>query len=96
MEDRKINVHDHLQRYCSSLGHKVPFEYCRRMNASLPCTKILDCWKNIFPVNEFIKQNYTVDEIASIFEPAKPKLVQIFELMKKAEESVKSKQRKGS
>ncbi len=66
------------------------------MNASLPCTRIIDCWKNIIPVNEFIGQNYTADEIALIYEPAQPKLVQIFELMKKAEENVKTKQQRDS
>jgi hypothetical protein len=96
MEDQKIDIHDHLQQHCRMLGHKVPFEYCRRMNSSLPCSKILDCWKNIFPVNEFIKQNYSEDEIALIFKPVQPKLVQIFELMKKAKENVKSKQQKDS
>ncbi len=94
MEDQKIDVHDHLQQGCRMLGHEVLFEYCRRMNSSLPCNRVLDCWKNTFAVNEFIRLNYTNDEIAIFLTPAKPKLVQIFELMKKAEENVKSKRQK--
>jgi hypothetical protein len=57
------------------------------MNTHLPCNKILDCWKNILPIDEFIRQNYSDDEMATFLAPAKPKLVQIYELMKKAGDS---------
>jgi hypothetical protein len=87
MEDQKIDAHDHLQQHCRSLGHRVPFEYCRRMNTDLPCNKILDCWKNMLSIDKFIRQNFTDDEIAAFLAPTKPKLVQIFELMKKAGDS---------
>jgi hypothetical protein len=87
MEDQKIDAHDHRQQHCRSLGHRVPFEYCRSMNTNLPCNKILECWKNIFPIDQFIRQNFTDNEIAAFLAPTKPKLVQIFELMKKAGDS---------
>lgn len=89
MEDQKINAHDHLQQHCRMLGHRVPFEFCRSMNNHLPCNKILDCWKNILPIDEFIRQNFTDNEMATFLAPAKPKLVQIYEIMKKAENSGK-------
>lgn len=87
MEDQKNDAHDHLQLHCRSLGHRVPFEYCRSMNTNLPCNKILECWKNIVPIDKFIRQNYTNNEMATFLAPTKPKLVQIFESMKKAEDS---------
>jgi hypothetical protein len=89
MEDQKINVHDHLQQHCRMLGHRVPFKYCRSMNTHLPCNKILECWKNILPIDKFIRQNFTDNEMATFLEPAKPKLEQIYEIMKKAENSGK-------
>jgi hypothetical protein len=87
MVNRIIDAHDHLQQHCRSLGHRVPFEYCRSMNTNFPCNKILDCWKNILPIDNFLRQNFTEDELASLLAPAKPKLVQIYDLMKKAENS---------
>ena len=87
MGARKIDIHDKLQQHCRSLGHRVPFQYCRRMNLNLPCHRLCDCWENTVPVREFIRLNYTDEERASFFAPAKPKLAQIYELMKKAESS---------
>lgn len=87
MDNQKIDAHDHLQQHCRSLGHKVPFEYCRSMNTNFPCKKILDCWKDIVPIDVFIRENYTDDEIGIFLAPAKPKLAQIYELMKKAKNS---------
>jgi len=81
MVDPKIDIHDHSQAYCRSLGHRVPFSYCRTMNATLPCGDIFDCWKNILPVKEFVRQHYTEDEIVRFCRPSKPKLIQIHDLM---------------
>jgi hypothetical protein len=87
MENQKIDAQDHLQQHCRMLGHRIPFEYCRSMNSNLPCNKILDCWKNILPIDKFLRQNFTDDEMAIFLAPAKPKLAQIYEMMKKAEKS---------
>ncbi len=84
MVDQKIDIHDHIRFYCRLLGHKVSFSYCRTMYASLPCGNILDCWKNILPVKEFVQQHYTDDEIALFLRPSKPKLIQLYDLMIKA------------
>ena len=84
MAEQKIDAHDHLQQHCRSLGHRVPFKYCRSVNSNLPCNKILECWKNIMPIDNFIRQHFTDIEMAAFLAPTKPKLVQIFELMKKA------------
>jgi hypothetical protein len=85
MGNHKIDSYDHLQQHCRSLGQRVPFEYCRSMNINLPCNKICECWKKIVPAEEFIRVNYTEEEKAIFLAPAKSKLVQIYELMKKAE-----------
>ncbi len=87
MVNHRIAAHDHLRQHCRMLGHRVPFEYCRSMNANLPCNKILDCWKDIVPIDIFIRENFTDDEIAIFLAPPKPKLTQIYELMKLAEKS---------
>jgi len=86
MVEKNIKVRDHLQQYCHSLGHRIPFEYCRSMNANLPCRSILDCWKNIFPVKDFMQNFYSEDEIKSFLSPPGPKIQQIYDSMVKATE----------
>jgi hypothetical protein len=84
MVNHRIEAHDHIQQYCRMLGHRVSFAYCRKMNSALPCRNTLDCWKNIFEVEEFIQNFYSEEEIALFLEPPKPKLAQIYEIMTKA------------
>lgn len=83
----KIDSHDHIQQYCRMLGHKVPFAYCRSMNDDLPCGNTLDCWKNVFAVDDFVSRFYTKEEIALFLVPPKPKLTQIYEIMTKAKKT---------
>ena len=66
------------------LGHHLGFSYCRTMNESLPCSKILDCWFETFAVQEFIEQNYTEEERQKIFAPPKPKITSLLEAIEKA------------
>jgi hypothetical protein len=87
MVEPKIETYDSIQRYCRILGHEVPFSYCRIMSQDLPCRNILDCWKGVFPIQDFIEHFYSEEEIARFLEPPKPKLAQIFEIMEKAKKS---------
>ena len=66
------------------LGHFLPFHYCRTMQNGLPCGKIPDCWFRILPIREFIEENYTEEEQRMIFEPPKPKMVSLVEMIEKA------------
>jgi len=91
MVNQKIDAYDHIQQYCRMLGHKVPFAYCRSMNSKLPCRNTLDCWKNIFAIEEFVDLHFSKEEISFFLEPPKPKLAQIFEIMTKAKESIPKK-----
>lgn len=91
MVDQEIDAYDPIQQYCRMLGHKVPFAYCRKMNAELPCRNTLECWRNSFAVTEFVCRHYTREEISCFLEPPKPKLAQIYEIMTKAKESTPQK-----
>lgn len=91
MVDPKIVAYDHIQQYCRMLGHKVPFAYCRSMNTKLPCRNVLECWKNIFAITEFVDRHYSKEEISFFLQPPKPKLAQIFEIMTEAKESITKK-----
>jgi hypothetical protein len=89
MVEKKREAKDQLQLYCRSLGHRVPFEYCRTMNSALPCRSVLDCWQSVFPVEEFIRNFYSEEEIKAFLQPAKPKILQIYDSLLKAEEHKK-------
>ena len=66
--------YDERQWYCRMLGHAIAFRYCRTMENNLPCHRILDCWYETLPIQDFIAQNYTAEEQAAILRPAKSRL----------------------
>lgn len=62
-----IDQYDDVQGYCRMLGHRLPFRYCRSANDELPCRKIMDCWYDMFPVLEFLAENYSEEELKAAF-----------------------------
>ncbi len=91
MVKKNIKNRDHLLQYCRSLGHRVPFEYCRCLNTNLPCRSIIDCWKEMFEVEDWIQNSYSKEEIDFFLQPAKPKILQIYDSMLKASGSQRKK-----
>jgi hypothetical protein len=71
--------------YCGSLGHNIPFKYCRSMNSELPCRKIKDCWFERIDIEKFIEENYSVSEQERIFAEPPDKISTILGLIKKAQ-----------
>ena len=67
-------TYDHLEVYCRKLGHTLPFKYCRIENNGLPCSKIMDCWFERLPIQEYIQDNYSREEITRIFSVSKSKM----------------------
>jgi hypothetical protein len=74
-------TYDHLEVYCRKLGHTLPFKYCRIESNGLPCSKIMDCWFQRFPIQEYIQNNYSREEITRICSPSKSKMDYIHDLM---------------
>jgi len=61
-----ITQHDERSMWrCPQLGGPVTFEYCRQMNDSLPCGRIVQCWGEIFDVGAFLDQHYDPEQIES-------------------------------
>jgi hypothetical protein len=79
-----IGEHDERQRYCRMLGHSVPFGYCRSVKGGIPCSRVLDCWFEIFPIRSFIDEHYGEDERSRIFAPPKSKMETLVELVNQA------------
>ncbi len=64
-----IDEHDDLSRRCPPLGGPVPFKYCRTMNRKLPCQRIVQCWGPKFNVIEWLKENYSPEQIEQALTP---------------------------
>ncbi len=77
--------HDARTLYCRKLGHEIKFHYCRNENSGKLCTKIRDCWFEVFDIDEYLTENYATEDIAHLFKPPTPKIVSIFELIQKAQ-----------
>jgi hypothetical protein len=75
---------DDTTSYCRSLGHYVPFRYCRTVGDGLPCAKIKDCWFEKIDIEGFISDNYTESERERIFAPPSEKISTILDLIQKA------------
>jgi hypothetical protein len=76
-----IEQHDALEGYCRKLGHYLSFGYCRRVNQSLPCATIRDCWFERLPIDEFLERHYSAEERARIDAPPAGKLDTILKLL---------------
>ena len=67
-ESREIERFDAEERWrCPMLGGPVTFRYCRLLNEGLPCSRILECWLQKLPLVEFLKTNYSTEEIQRVF-----------------------------
>jgi hypothetical protein len=76
--------HDFRESYCRKLGHYLTFGYCRTENSGLPCGRILDCWFEKLPVGDFLRENYTPEEIGRVTGPAPPKTATLVDLIERA------------
>lgn len=74
---------DTVAGYCPMLGHELTFKYCRTMQMGLPCGRILNCWFERLPVQQFVGDHYTPEEQAKFFEPPKPKLESLVDIVQK-------------
>lgn len=44
------------------------------MQIDLPCGRILDCWFERLPIQQYIGDHFSRDEQKQVFEPLKPKM----------------------
>ena len=79
-----LEQYDSEEIYCRKLGHHLAFKYCRTEREGLSCSKILDCWFEKLPIENFIKENYSEAEIAAITASPRPKVATLFDLIEQA------------
>lgn len=65
---------DELEAYCRSLGHYVRFAYCRAAGGELPCARVRECWAGRVPVDGYLREHFTSQEIERAFAPRPGKL----------------------
>jgi len=87
-----IEQHDKRQIRCRMLGHELTFAYCRQGSGTLPCRKIFDCWYEIFPVEDFVREHFTTKQIEPIVLEPKPKMTSLVELIEQARKRASSDQ----
>jgi hypothetical protein len=59
--------YDNLEAYCPHLGMVLTFNYCRRVQAPLPCRNIIGCWEERLPVDSFLGENFSRIDLEAAF-----------------------------
>lgn len=59
--------YDKLTIYCNQMGMLVEFSYCAKMGNNSPCRNIINCWQSRIDILNYLKQNYTIDELKKTF-----------------------------
>ncbi|OGP50868.1 MAG: hypothetical protein A2Y79_14325 [Deltaproteobacteria bacterium RBG_13_43_22] len=62
-----IESFDHLEIYCPQLGMMLTFNYCRRSQSSLPCRNLMGCWEERIPVDSFLGENFSREDLEAAF-----------------------------
>ncbi|RLB20483.1 MAG: hypothetical protein DRG76_10935 [Deltaproteobacteria bacterium] len=72
--------------YCPKLGHLVHFAYCRRQGHGVPCEKIINCWYEVFLIEDYLRKTLSPSEWDSFLaRRPKPKLTMLVELALKSQ-----------
>ncbi len=82
-------TYDSREIYCRKLGHYLTFRYCRSERDGLPCAKILDCWFDKVPIGDFLRANYSPEEMARIAGPVPAKAATLVELIERARQAAR-------
>jgi len=74
---------------CPRVGGEVNFRFCRFENNMLPCRFIVGCWQGQMDIEAFLDEQYSQEELDSIFTPPRPKMETLVDLMEKAKKAKK-------
>ena len=74
--------YDNLQIRCPKLGGEVTFAYCRVEEGKNPCRRIIGCWKDAIPIEDYLKEAFS-EELWNRYlnEPPQDKISTIFEIV---------------
>jgi hypothetical protein len=84
-EERKIR--------CPKLGGPVTFSYCRVESIGEPCPRLIQCWREIFDVESYLRSILGENGMArSVQEAPKPKLATLVELIEQAKSRMRERE----
>ena len=63
---------EELEIRCPRLGGTVPFRYCLAPGEPAACSKILDCWWEIFDVASYLQAHLSEEEFSRVLENRRP------------------------
>ncbi len=80
-----IDHYDKVSHFwCPQLGQPLHFGYCRQVNQGLPCPRVKACFASHMPIEEFLAEHYTPEEIERCLAPAKGRLERVAEALVRA------------
>jgi len=83
-----IDTYDPLEIYCPQLGMMLTFNYCRRVQSSLPCRNLIGCWEKRIPVDSFLAENFPRPDLEATFGGLpKTRLERIFDCLTQIKET---------
>ncbi|MDP8245591.1 MAG: hypothetical protein P9L94_16020 [Candidatus Hinthialibacter antarcticus] len=84
-----LKQHDECSMWrCPQLGGSVTFEYCRRMNKTLPCFNLFRCWGNELDLQTWLTENFSQEEIQqAMTKPANIRIDSIFDVLQSMKKS---------
>lgn len=79
-----MNKYDKAEIRCPKLGCEITFAYCKKEQGDLPCTRIIRCWQQYFPVKQYLKEIMSNAD-QERFHAARPKgrIASIFETVER-------------
>ena len=87
-----VAKYDRLELRCARLGGEVKFSYCRKEGGKLPCLRIISCWHNFFPIEQYLKETMTAESWnAFAGQMPKDKITTLIELVEAAKKSAQIK-----
>ena len=89
-----LTIHDEKEHYrCPQLGDTAKFSYCRRMNGGLPCRQLYGCWMDKIDVNEYLFENFSLEEMEKAFgQPSRGRVATMFDTLNRVLEEKKQKE----
>ncbi|MFW6189080.1 MAG: hypothetical protein ACOC7T_01495 [Planctomycetota bacterium] len=82
-----IDKHDEKTLRCRRLGHRVTFRYCRTQEGASLCPSIMDCWWEVFEVQDFLREHLPAEVFAEIaHRPSRNRVGGLLAALQKARE----------
>ncbi|MDD5711498.1 MAG: hypothetical protein PHY31_01935 [Smithellaceae bacterium] len=93
MMEKKDDYQKMITR-CPKLGHELEFSYCLKEEGDLPCPRIVKCWQDYLPIEEYLKEFFSPEDWER-FQKREPKdkmttLLELIDLAKKRKDKPSS------